>query len=957
MARSRSKSESDSVVRRLDAMRATLRAHAAKIETDPFTNSVFALAHDLFSELESNALTVADLHALTAALHGEALEARGGEFRARHERLDAEDPWADVRAALQALAAQGAETFATAFERAPGGIVFTAHPTFATPKAVRDRLAAFASAPDADTAAALRDAAVRAAPEPIDLDGEHAEAQAAIGSARDALRAYAEIVIDTARAQLPETWRDLAPKLPTIASWVGYDLDGRTDITWVKSMSLRLEEKAAQLGCYVERLEEIGAAHDARAVLDSVRARLEAARDQARKEAAAVKTASAVPDRLPHAVSVLSEETDARIVDSDDVAAALDALRRQEDVGDDLVRDLAVLRAEVGAFHLGTARIHLRLNAAQVRTVIRRELDLNTEDSSLGRVAMRRLADMAAAPDTASATISDLYFEQSTARRQFLMCAQILARVDARSPIRFLIAEAENPATVMGALYLARRYGVDHALDISPLFETPDSMERGGRFMERLLDEPVFRDYVARRGRLCVQLGFSDSGRFVGQAAAQMAIERLHSLIGRAMAEHDLRVPLVVFNTHGESMGRGGFPGDLEARLDHLLTPWTRALFAELGLTLAHESSYQGGDGYLHFATPALARATLAAHCAHFIACATGEAPAGALDDPFYARNDFVWDFYRALRAWHEALCADPDYAVLLNSFAASFLLPAGSRQTRRPDASSGPRGLRAISHNALLQQIAAPLNVACGVGESAEAEADRIVELANASPRLRRLLDLVLRGRVLTSAPALRAYAALYSPAFWVSLSKTADAEAAEVYRAIAVQFRDYSIFAGIERISDHVALDLDRFDRILARVQGAPSPAERHEKRLDLHVLHAVRQALMMRAFAVIARAPSFSSRHEASFDDLFDLVAHMRLKEAIELLDRIFPPSHEDDAIGRAIRSSEHGAEDAGEAGPAAAGYEDVRRGLVGELEAIDATLAAISLAVSHHYGAYG
>lgn len=52
----------------------------------------------------------------------------------------------------------------------------------------------------------------------------------------------------------------------------------------------------------------------------------------------------------------------------------------------------------------------------------------------------------------------------------------------------------------MGALHLARQYGVDHALDISPLFETPEALETGGRFVERLLEEAAFRDYVRTRG-------------------------------------------------------------------------------------------------------------------------------------------------------------------------------------------------------------------------------------------------------------------------------------------------------------------------------------------------------------------------------------------------------------------------------------------------------------------------
>ena len=39
-----------------------------------------------------------------------------------------------------------------------------------------------------------------------------------------------------------KAWK-LAPRLASIASWVGYDLDGRTDIKWTFSFLIRLREK------------------------------------------------------------------------------------------------------------------------------------------------------------------------------------------------------------------------------------------------------------------------------------------------------------------------------------------------------------------------------------------------------------------------------------------------------------------------------------------------------------------------------------------------------------------------------------------------------------------------------------------------------------------------------------------------------------------------------------------
>ena len=43
----------------------------------------------------------------------------------------------------------------------------------------------------------------------------------------------------------------------TVASWVGYDLDGRTDINWLYSLIIRLREKRAALVDIRERFQKL----------------------------------------------------------------------------------------------------------------------------------------------------------------------------------------------------------------------------------------------------------------------------------------------------------------------------------------------------------------------------------------------------------------------------------------------------------------------------------------------------------------------------------------------------------------------------------------------------------------------------------------------------------------------------------------------------------------------------
>lgn len=923
-----------------------LRAQSERIAVDPMTNSVFAFAQSLFQDLESGRTSVADLAKFAGDLHLTLIEERADRFREQHYDADPKAGWSLVRAALETHAKQGFDAFRDAVQQNTGGIVFTAHPTFALSRALRQAFTSHVSRPNKSSRAALlkhiREDS-RAWNQSINLIGEHEEVQDALRNAAGAQQAYAALVMQVARKAFPDRWRDLRPYLPTLASWVGYDLDGRTDIHWSQSLTFRLREKADQLARYCDRLEAMSGASKI-APLARLIIRLRAAAKDTDADAGLFAQDLTDPEHLVHAANALTDHSKRMILDAAEITSVLDEAIPAAD--DALAAALIAFRAEVESLQLGTARIHLRVNAAQVRTVINRDLGLETEDRELGRLALAELSQKARQSKPVQVNFADLFLEQSTARRQFMMCAQILKHIDSGSVIRFLIAESENPATVMGALYLARQYGVADKLDISPLFETPEALETGGRFIERLLDEPEFLRYVQERGYLSIQLGFSDAGRFIGQVAADMAIERIHNLIARALAAKTDGVALLIFNTHGESMGRGAWPGSFGQRLDHVLTPWTRNGAAARNLRLMHEVSFQGGDGFLHFASLPIAETSYAAWCHRALS-----SPPDTSRDPFYTRTDLVWDFYRSLRAWHERLFVNRDYGRLLGDFAAGLVVKAGSRQKRRTGGPTGPRALRAISHNATLQQLGVPANTAAGIGSSLQRENDRLVDLINRSPRMHGLILLALRARVMTSLPALRAYANVFDPSVWIAHSRLAEADRTAAYRAVYYGLRDNDNSVSINRIANVLAIDLGKFDRLLAQLDDAPSAEERHEGRLDLHALHAIRQALMMRAFILVGQVPRISERHDADARDLMRMVLDLRIGETVDLLIDIFPRARDEDTPFKTLT------ETGSEAKSAAYGYDRIHRDIIAPLDEIDRALHGISLAITHAYRAFG
>ena len=84
-------------------------------------------------------------------------------------------------------------------------------------------------------------------PEEISLEVEHAWVTEALNHAHDALEGVHRTALRVAREHWPGQWTRLEPRLVTLASWVGYDQDGRTDMTWTRTIAARLADKLAMI--------------------------------------------------------------------------------------------------------------------------------------------------------------------------------------------------------------------------------------------------------------------------------------------------------------------------------------------------------------------------------------------------------------------------------------------------------------------------------------------------------------------------------------------------------------------------------------------------------------------------------------------------------------------------------------------------------------------------------------
>ncbi|WP_072378917.1 phosphoenolpyruvate carboxylase [Novosphingobium sp. NDB2Meth1] len=927
----------------VDTLRNRLQELHARTAETPLFNPVFQLSHDLSRRLESGALDLAAMESLVAALECEGLQARAAKLRGLIAPTDPAENLARLSALLNEE--DGFSEFRKRWERPLLHAVFTAHPTFLLSPAESDAVAEAALAEDPMAATVCQ---VPGTGPKVTLDYEHAEALAAIergGAARDRINAA---LLRHARARWPGRWLDFRPLPFRFASWVGYDMDGRTDISWSTSVAYRLQEKARRLEGYAAQLAAVVPDHTLLATLNGAAA-------HAAEMAALFTGLGAEPEALAAAANALTAEHPDKLLSLALIIAALEAEAKAAD-GDAAIA-LAVLAGAMRADGLGMGWIHFRVNASQLLNALRRRIDPDGTLDLASKSALSKLRELLAEVKPLRANFAALAIETSTAMRQFLVMAQILHHVDADAPIRMLIAECEQPQTVLAALYFARLLGIEGKVDVSPLFETEAALEHGGRFLEALLAEESYRDYVRLRGRLSIQTGFSDAGRFMGQIPAALAIERLQGRLAAAMKAAGLTdVAALVFNTHGESMGRGAHPSSFEDRLTWPLSRWARGRFAKAEIVLEPEASFQGGDGYLFFRSDELALATLT-RIIEAEEALRGEAE----PDPFYDRTDLSLDFYRAIRRVQREQLESVTYARAVTAFGLGMLKTTGSRVSRRQsdiasDRTMSLRQIRAIPHNAILQQIGYPVNVIAGAGIAAGEETEAVAELLGRSARGRQLVRLLRAANGLASIKTVACFGELFNSAYWASRPYRGTETALEDPCLSLAEYLTKDDRAGVfRRLASRLRVDWMKLHRLLGMVpQGEGLDGGRNrsqdEQRRTIALLQSLRLALLMHMFLRAVQVPPFSRSNDVSREDVLEMLLSLRVDEALAQLRRAYPvvePEIEDFPVNEPTDYPDNRAE----------GYGAIRTRFIDPIERAHALNLRISAAIANHFGAHG
>ncbi len=848
---------------------------------------------------------------------------------------------------------EGFDTFKAWMETPGQGLVLTAHPTFSLSRDIRKTLGEVAIR-DGDDIKDLQEE-LKAFPylpkRAPTLQEEHADTQLALTHIQAALFSTYGDVLDIAKSAFPDQWTDLTPNLLHVYSWVGYDVDGRTDITWGDAFRIRLQEKRDQLALYLDKSNKIfetsSLPASAEKTMETLVDKLSDALESSERDLSLFNKDLTDPDNLVAAANNLTRTSSRRFLNLD-IAIELINSVISDAVETGTKRDLIVLRGIMTGFGLGTSRIHFRLNSRHVISGVKAVFGIK-DQSTDNRTLLMRASDLTKNVKPQPVNFASLALEKSMAHRQMIMTAQIIKYIDNQTPIRLLIAECEDSLTPLGMLYLARRYGLENHLDISPLFETADALNNGGRIIAKMLSNPVYRAYVEKRGLFAIQTGFSDAGRFMGQIPATLAIERLQSHFAQAMEKSGITdVTALVFNTHGESMGRGGHPGTIKDRVDYVMSPWAIRQFEKRGIPLCHETSFQGGDGFMWFQNEGLALATVTS-----LLSTRHQDISKAEDDEFYIARDYSWDMFTTLSSDQASLYDDPNYVSLLGGFGQNLLIPTGSRAAKRSksDHKTGmfnPRQLRAIPHNAILQQFGSQANIFYGIGRAAGVDREKFVSQLETSARAKSIFALVQRSLSRTNLSILTAYGRLFDPGYWVSraLSRN-EPQLAERCLVVGQTLSTGTWRARIMDLANRLRMDMFDAQKSLT-LRGHSEPDFSGDE--TLKILHALRLAVVMKMMIIATDLPAHGDERSTQLNVLQRL-QNFEIDSIIQDLQDRYPAVSEDLSWTRKLQEKTSNEE------PEISGFPHISETIIKPMFRASQLVRQITIAITHPYDAFG
>src|SRR5271163_2890133 len=349
------------------------------------------------------------------------------------------------------------------------------------------------------------------------------------------------------------------PSILHFGSWVGGDMDGNPDVhgktireTLHRHSQVIVSTYFAECGQLAETLSQsanrVGVSGALAARIDSYAAILPGAQ----------ALAPARHDRMPYRMffGQIGERLKATYegrpnayLNPDellaDIGLAADSLieNRGRHAGYFLVRRF-IRRVRTFGFHLAT--LDVTQHAHIHDQVIAQGLGIEDWPALAPQARLRQLRDLLARDQGPTSAFD------AVGRRSlwvFDAIAQARHKFGGRAIGEYIVSGARGPEDVLAVLLLARWADItdkrsgEGPLDVAPLLESIDSLERAGDVLRALYREPAYRRHLASRGNTqMVMIGYSDSNKEGGIAASRWALQMAQSELLQAGRETGIEV-------------------------------------------------------------------------------------------------------------------------------------------------------------------------------------------------------------------------------------------------------------------------------------------------------------------------------------------------------------------------------------------------------------------------------
>jgi phosphoenolpyruvate carboxylase len=260
-------------------------------------------------------------------------------------------------------------------------------------------------------------------------------------------------------------------------------------------------------------------------------------------------------------------------------------------------------------------------------------------------------------------------------------------------------------------------------------------------------------------------------------------------------------------------------------------------------------------------------------------------------------------------------------------------------------------RQIRAIPHNAILQQLGYPVNVIAGFGTAADGNTEEMAALLRGSDRGRQMVRLVRAANALASIKTVAAHGELFNSAYWASRPYRGNEQGiADACLALAEYLTKDDRAGVFRRLASRLRVDALKLHRLLALIPDETPLADREQTRRSMGVLQSLRLALYQHMFLRVVMVPPFSRANDIAREDVWEMVFTLRIDEAVAQLRRAFPvsfPSIDDFAVSEPTDYPDEGA----------TGYAAIQRDYIEPIDRAHGLSLRITTAIANEFGAHG